>query len=70
MSFLAINLIFRCCNDEALNAYDNAIKVVNLCVKSLLELDNCELTDILSSNKAKLIQTPRQMYSETVVALD
>ena len=45
MLFLAINLIFRCCNDEALDADDNAIKTINLCVKSLS--DNCELIDIL-----------------------
>ena len=35
MSFFAINLIFRYCNDEALEADDNTIKAVNLCVKSL-----------------------------------
>ena len=45
MLFLAINLMFRCCNDEALESHGNAIKTVNLCVKSLL--DNCELSDIL-----------------------
>ena len=44
MSFLAINLLFTCFNNEALEADNNAIKTVNLCVKSLS--DNCELSDI------------------------
>ena len=30
-SFLALKLIYWCCNDEALGADDNAIKTVNLC---------------------------------------
>ena len=44
MSFLTINLIFRCCNDKALDADDNVVKTVNLFVKSLS--GNCELSDI------------------------
>ena len=44
MYFFAINLIFRFCNDEALEADDNTIKTVNLCVKSLS--DYCEFLDI------------------------
>ena len=44
MSFLAINLIFGCCNNEALEADNNAIKTVNLYVKYLS--DNCQLSDI------------------------
>ena len=44
MPFLGINLIFRCCNDEALEAYENVIKAVNLCIKALS--DNCELSYI------------------------
>ena len=44
MSFAAINLIFRCCIDKALDADENAIKTVNLYVKSLS--DNCELSEI------------------------
>ena len=44
MSFLAINLIFRYCNDEALDADENAIKTVNLRIKSLS--GNFELTGI------------------------
>ena len=43
-SFFAVKLIFKFRNDEALDADDNAIKTVNLCVKPLS--DNCELSDI------------------------
>ena len=34
MSFLAMNVKFRCFNNETLDADDNAIKTVNLCIKS------------------------------------
>ena len=44
MSFAAINLIFRCCIDKALDADENPIKTVNLYLKSLS--DNCELSEI------------------------
>ena len=36
--------MFKCCIDETLDVNDNAIKTVNLCVKSLS--DKCELSDV------------------------
>ena len=63
MSFLSKNLIFRCCIEEVLEADGNAIKTFTLCVKSLS--GNCEF-----SNKPKLFQHPREMYSEAVMAFD
>ena len=65
MSFLTINLIFRCYIDEVLDADDNAIKTANFGVKSLS--DNWRH---LFSSKPKLFQQPRQMYSVAVVAFD
>ena len=67
MLLLAINLMFWCCNDEALESDDNAIKTVNLCVKSLLTVN---YQTYFFSNKPKLFQHPRQMYSKAVMPFD
>ena len=68
MSFLSKNLIFRCCIEEVLEADGNAIKTFTLCVKSLS--GNCDYQKYLFSNKPKLFQHPREMYSEAVMAFD
>ena len=44
-----------CCNNEALDADDNAIKTSNLSVKSLPA--NCELSDIFVFKQTKTIST-------------
>ena len=68
--FFAINLIFRCWIDEALEADDNGIKTVNLHVMSNPFQTTVSYQAYLFSNKPKLFQHSKQMYSEAVVTFD